>query len=276
MTPRTSKTRRLPGAGAIRRRFLARRGRRPAAGAVPSASGVPAADPTRRRWSRLAPVALAMVAIIATLAVILILNVRISDGQYRLVELRSQERSLAQEAEALTQDLEFYEAPQNLAVAAGNEGMVTSDSEGVIDLTNDEITGDPQPAGEREDSEILVAQPVQRGSAAADRAAAIARERRDALPQTQSEVEDQLRAANAAEGDVDLHGGSIPAPQQRPPADATPSPSPTEMPTDPPADADAPAADPGTDPAAGADDAEADQPAADAGQDTQENPGGGQ
>lgn len=186
-----------------------------------------AAAVRRRRWSRFMPPVIAMLAIIATLAGILVLNIKVSDGQYRLVELRAQERSLAQEAEALNQDLEFYQAPQNLAVSARDEGMVPSTSEGVVDLNSGEVSGDPVPAAESEDDEILVDQPVQRGSAAADRAAAIARERRDALPNSQSEADEQLGAANEAEGDVDLNGGSIPAPQQRKPSGQTASPSPS-------------------------------------------------
>ncbi|NKE08876.1 MULTISPECIES: hypothetical protein [Kocuria] len=200
-------------------------------------SGAPPA--VRRRWSALLPLAVAVLAVMATLAGILFLNIKISDGQYRLVEMRAQERALAQESEALTQDLEFYQAPQNVAMAATNEGMVSTTSEGLIDLDAQEVSGNPQPAPAAEDAEILVAQPVQRGSAAADRAASLARERRDALPESESQAQDQLQAANEAELGVNLHGGSLPAPQQRQPADATPSPSPTAAPTGTPADADA-------------------------------------
>lgn len=191
----------------------------------------------RRRWSRFMPIVLAVGAIVATLSVILLLNVRISDGQYRLVELRAEERSLAQEAEALTQDLEFYQAPQNLAISASDEGMVQADSEGVIDLNSQEVSGDPEPAADGDDQEILLAQPVQSGSAAADRAAAIARERRDALPDTQEEADEQVSAANESEEDVDLHGGSLPAPQQRSPNDATATPTASAVPTGDPVDA---------------------------------------
>lgn len=218
-----------------------------------SASAAGAPEPTgskgqqssavlRRRWSALLPVAVAVVAVMATLAGILYLNVKISDGQYRLVEMRAQERALAQESEALTQDLEFYQAPQNVAIAATNEGMVSTTSEGLIDLDAQEVSGNPQPAPEAEDAQILVPQPVQRGSAAADRAASLARERRDALPESDSQAQEQLTDANEAELGVDLHGGTLPAPQQRQPADATPSASPTAAPTGTPADADAAAA----------------------------------
>lgn len=181
------------------------------------------------------PLGIAVLAVIATLAGILVLNIKISDGQYRLVELRAQERALAQEAEALTQDLEFYEAPQNLAIAATEEGMVPSTSDGVIDLRAGSVTGQPQPADDGKDREILVPQPVQKGSDAADRATSLARERRDALPETQQQADEQLRAAREAEKDVNLHGGTLPAPKQRKPLDASAVPVPTEAPADNPA-----------------------------------------
>lgn len=237
------------GKGRLRGRIKVPRGiklpgRRKPAGSSASAgtaratgSGAPPA--VRRRWSALLPLVVAVLAVMATLAGILFLNIKISDGQYRLVEMRAQERALAQESEALTQDLEFYQAPQNVAMAATNEGMVSTTSEGLIDLDAQEVSGNPQPAPEAEDAEILVAQPVQRGSAAADRAASLARERRDALPESESQAQDQLQAANEAELGVNLHGGSLPAPQQRQPADATSSPSPTAAPTGTPVDADA-------------------------------------
>lgn len=223
-------------------------GRKKPAGSSRSQGGVPqpGSGPSavvRRRISALLPLALAVLAVLATLGGILYLNIKISDGQYRLVEMRAQERALTQESEALTQDLEFHQAPQNLAIAATDEGMVPTTTEGLIDLENQEVSGDPQPAPQAEDAEILVAQPVQRGSAAADRAASLARERRDALPESDSQAEDQLAAANEAELGVNLHGGTLPAPQQRQPADATPSPSPTAPSTNAPAEADAAAAD---------------------------------
>ena len=44
----------------------------------------------RAMWSRLLPVAAAVLAVLGTFALILLMTVRITDGQYRLVELRNQ------------------------------------------------------------------------------------------------------------------------------------------------------------------------------------------
>ncbi len=195
--------------GAARRLRLPRRGRT-------------ARDRPRERrtglWSRLLPVLAAVLALVATFAAILLITVRITDGQYRLVELRAQEQALDQENESLTQDLEFHQAPQNLARRAQEEGLVPAPSEqGVVDLTTDEVSGTAEPASEGDDDEVDIAipPPVQPGSSAADEAEDEARQRRDALPSSDEEAREQLEEARDVEGDVDLHGGTIPAPQQR-------------------------------------------------------------
>lgn len=186
---------------------------------------------------RLMPLAAAVLALVATFAVILLMTVRITDGQYRLVELRNEEQALEQESESLTQDLEFHQAPQNLAVAAQDEGMVPAPAEqGVVDLTTGEVWGEPVPAPEPDDEETTVAvpPPIQTGSSAADEAEEQARERRDALPGTDEQAREQLEQAHEAEEDVDLHGGSLPAPQQRgPQVEATPTVPPPDAPDTP-------------------------------------------
>lgn len=206
---------------------------------------------------RLAPLAAAVVALVATFAVILLMTVRVTDGQYRLVELRAQQQALEQESESLTQDLEFHQAPQNLAIAAQDEGMVPAPAEqGVVDLTTDEVWGEPVPAPEPDDDETVVAvpPPIQTGSSAADEAQEQARERRDALPSSDEQAREQREQAQEAEQDVDLHGGSLPAPQQRgPQAEPTPTEPPPDAPDAPqtqePAQA-AAAGEPAQDPAA--------------------------
>lgn len=168
-------------------------------------------------WSRLLPVALGVLALVATFAVILLMTVRITDGQYRLVELRAQEQALEQENESLTQDLEFHQAPQNLARRAQEEGLVPAPTEqGVVDLTTGGVSGEAVPAAEGDDEvDIAIPPPIQSGSTAADEAQQEARERRDALPSSDEEAQDQLEQARDVEEGVELHGGTIPAPQQR-------------------------------------------------------------
>ncbi|MDN5703071.1 MAG: hypothetical protein L0H00_08785 [Micrococcales bacterium] len=172
----------------------------------------------RAMWSRLLPVAAAVLAVLGTFAVILLMNVRITDGQYRLVELRNQEQALELENESLTQDLEFHQAPQNLARSAQEEGLVPAPTEqGVVDLSTGEVTGVAVPAPKADDDEVdtAIPAPIQVGSSAAEQAQKEERARRDALPSSESEAEDQLDSARKAEADAELHGGTIPAPQQR-------------------------------------------------------------
>lgn len=181
--------------------------------------GIPAHGRWRPVASRLIPVLFAVLAVVGTFAAILLMTVRITDGQYRLVDLHRQEQALQQESESLTQDLEFHQAPQNLARSARDEGLVPAPSQqGVVDLTTGEVSGQAEPAAEADGEEVDIAipPPVQTGSSAADAAAQEARARRDALPSSDDDARDQLERARDAEDDVDLHGGSIPAPQQRP------------------------------------------------------------
>lgn len=169
-------------------------------------------------WSRLLPVAAAVLVVLGTFAVILLMTVRITDGQYRLVELRNQEQALELENESLTQDLEFHQAPQNLARSAQEEGLVPAPTEqGVVDLSSGEVTGEAVPAPKPDDDELdtAIPVPIQVGSSAAEQAQKEERARRDALPSSESEADDQLDSARKAEADVELHGGTIPAPQQR-------------------------------------------------------------
>lgn len=168
--------------------------------------------PGRARRQRASTVVLSLVALVVALASILVLNIQISGGQYRLVELRAQEQALSQQNESLTQDLEFYNAPQNLAVMATDLGMVPAQDSGTVDLTNGTVEGDPLPAHPQENHEILVEHAHQTGSDAADRAAQLAEER-------EREKAEQERADAAPDGAAETGGGSLPAPPQRTPGE---------------------------------------------------------
>lgn len=170
--------------------------------------------------SRLMIVLAVVLGLAATFAVILVLTVRVTDGQYRMVDLRNEELALQQEAESLTQDLDFHRAPQNLAIAAQEEGMVPAPAEqGVVDLSSGEVWGEAVPAApssqDEDEIDSAVPVPIQVGSSAAEEAQADARQRRDALPETQEKAEEQLKRAQKVESDVELLGGTLPGPQQR-------------------------------------------------------------
>ena len=174
--------------------------------------------PARARRRRVSTVVVSLIALVVALATILVLNIQISGGQYRLVELRAQEQALSQQNEALTQDLEFYNAPQNLAVMGADLGMVPAQGSGTVDLTDGTVEGDPLPAQAQEDHEILVDHAHQTGSEAADRAAQRAEDRaREKAEQEREEAREQARRDEAAATGTQSNGGSLQAPQQRAP-----------------------------------------------------------
>lgn len=175
--------------------------------------------PGRARRQRISTVVISLLALVLALASILVLNIQISGGQYRLVELRAQERALSQQNEALTQDLEFYNAPQNLAVMATDLGMVPAQGSGTVDLTTGTVEGDPLPAQPQEDHEILVEHAHQTGSVAADRAAQRAEAREQEKAEQEREDAERRAREDAPSGGAESGGGSLPAPLQRIPGE---------------------------------------------------------
>ena len=116
---------------------------------------VPAASRKRR-----VPVAALCFAVLAAgLAAVLLLNISVSSGQYQLVQLQNQRTELLQKNEALTQQVENHQAPQVLAAAAAELGMVASPSFGTIDLQTLAVTGNPEPAKEGAKLQALIGLP---------------------------------------------------------------------------------------------------------------------
>ena len=168
-------------------------------------------------------------ALVLGLASVLLLNISVSSGQYELVQLQSQKTELTQRNEALTQEIENHQAPQVLAAAAGELGMVSSPSFGTIDLQTLAVTGSPEPAKDGDPAPALIdapgvlTRPVTPAQAAAPEPApepvrameareeAAAREaaaaRETAAPAPVPEPE--------AVPEADLNGGTIPVPVQR-------------------------------------------------------------
>ncbi|GAB3524676.1 hypothetical protein [Arthrobacter monumenti] len=95
----------------------------------------------------------------AALVGVLVLNVSVSSGQYKLVDLHNKQVSLAQKNEMLTQRLKTHQAPQNLASAAAELGMVSSPSFGTIDLETMSLSGNPKPAEDTEGPEARIPAP---------------------------------------------------------------------------------------------------------------------
>ncbi|GAB3286551.1 hypothetical protein GCM10027449_33390 [Sinomonas notoginsengisoli] len=178
--------------------------------------------PIRRR----APFAIFCLGVLAAaLIAVLVLNISVSTGQYQLVQLRNEQMTLAKQNQDLTQRVQNYEAPQNLAARAAQYGMVASTSNGQIDLKTLAVTGQAKAAEKGAPQGATIAPPAVAGQIAAVPA-----------PTTKDPLEARAAAAAAAAGAVaggsavpkpedkpaakpaaDLHGGSIPAPGQKTP-----------------------------------------------------------
>ncbi|MDO4898463.1 MAG: hypothetical protein Q3965_04050 [Rothia sp. (in: high G+C Gram-positive bacteria)] len=109
------------------------------------------------RWR----VFLSLGAMLFALLVVLGLSIVMASRQYDLVELRSTEQALIQQNEALSQEIEYHQAPQDLAIRASQLGMVASNSPATIDLQTGEVSGTPMAAQEATDAtKNLIAPPA--------------------------------------------------------------------------------------------------------------------
>ncbi|GAB3539880.1 hypothetical protein GCM10027403_28750 [Arthrobacter tecti] len=186
--------------------------------------------PARPTRGRVPFAVFSMLALVAALVVVLMLNISVSSSQYRLVSLRGEEVALAQENQALTQQLENLRAPQNLAVAAGELDMVASPTFGSIDIDSLAVTGSPEPAKESDAPPVLIPAPAVSttndvGTAPlpaepADAAgeSELPAEAPEAPPSSSDEPPaNEAQAAAPTEPEPAAGGGTIPAPQQAAP-----------------------------------------------------------
>ncbi|MCC9193135.1 hypothetical protein LOC59_05650 [Arthrobacter sp. zg-Y916] len=178
--------------------------------------------PAAARRRRVPVAALCFAALVVGLAAVLVLNISVSSGQYQLVQLQNQRTELAQKNEALTQQVENHMAPQVLAAAASDLGMVVSPSFGTIDLQTLAVDGSPEPAkdGARPESLLGLPQvltqpvtPAQPAAAEPEKNVRAAEEKADNTPAAAESAEEAVPAPAPAE--EDLNGGTIPAPSQR-------------------------------------------------------------
>ncbi|MEX3610189.1 hypothetical protein VVR12_03970 [Rothia sp. LK2588] len=100
---------------------------------------VPEAAP---RGSRHLFIALAL-SVLVILGLVLWTNILTAQRQYELVDLRAQEQSLSQQNESLNQEIEYHQAPQDLAERASQLGMVPATVSGSLDMQSGKIEGTP-------------------------------------------------------------------------------------------------------------------------------------
>ncbi|MCU1547767.1 MAG: hypothetical protein JWO29_718 [Arthrobacter sp.] len=164
------------------------------------------------------------------LMVVLVLNISVSSAQYQLVQLRSDQLTLTKQNQDLTQQVQNFDAPQNLAAKATELGMVASTGKGQIDLSTLSVTGKAKAAVKGDAPGAVIAAPAVAGQLTvvppatsneplvnrkpvADVPAAAAAPATAADPTAAKPA----APAAAAEPAVELHGGSVPPPAQKVP-----------------------------------------------------------
>ena len=181
--------------------------------------------PRKRR----APFVVLCFALLAVaLVAVLVLNISVSTAQYQLVELRGKQSTLTKQNQDLTQQVQNFEAPQNLAAKAADLGMVASTVKGQIDLSTLAVTGKATPAvkggaagavipAPAVAGQLSVVPPASTGEPLASRKP-VTEEPAAATPPAAAAAAVAAEAPSAAPSPaVELHGGSVPAPLQRTP-----------------------------------------------------------
>lgn len=164
------------------------------------------------RWR----VFIALGAMMVALLSVLVLSIVMASRQYDLVELRSQEQALVQQNEALAQEIEYYQAPQDLAIRSSQLGLVATSSQATLNLQTGEITGTPITVEKNEkQSKNLIGPPALSDTQAYKKAQAQAEEQRK-----KEEAEAKAKAKAKASASA-----SAPAAQASPQPSAPANPS---------------------------------------------------
>ncbi|MFW0120058.1 hypothetical protein ACN08Y_09105 [Rothia sp. P5764] len=190
---------------------------------VPAEAGTP--SPARRPLSRSRSlkaqsnrwrVFIALGAMLVALLTVLVLSIVMASRQYKLVELRSQEQALSQENEALVQEIEYYQAPQDLAIRASQLGLVAGSSQATLNLNTGEITGIPMAAEKGQaESKNRIAPPALSDTQAYEKAQAQAEEERK-----KEERKKQEEAKAKAKAKASARASSKASPQPSAPSSA--------------------------------------------------------
>ena len=169
-------------------------------------------------------VVLCFVAMAAALLTVLVLNISVSTAQYQLVQLKAEAATLNKENQDLTQKKQNFEAPQNLAAKAAELGMVASTVKGQIDLNTMAVTGKASPAVKGDSPGALLAAPAVEGLidvvpsvTTKDPLESRKPDETQSAPAATPPAPAATPASPAATPPVELHGGSVPAPQQKAP-----------------------------------------------------------
>lgn len=174
------------------------------------------------RWR----VFLGLGAMLLALLIVLGLSIMMASRQYDLVELRATEQALSQQNEALAQEIEFHQAPQDLAIRASQLGMVASPSRATINLSTGEISGVPMAALEpSEATDNLIAPPALADTQAYEEASIRAEEERKKKEAEAKKAE--AKASASASASANPGASAQPSSSAAPEASAQPAQSPT-------------------------------------------------
>jgi hypothetical protein len=81
----------------------------------------------------------------ATFGIQILLSMLLAEDAYKLKSLGNEERSLANEAQIVAEEVASLGSPQNLADAAHSLGMVVNSAPVMLDIATDQVFGDPDP-----------------------------------------------------------------------------------------------------------------------------------
>lgn len=165
------------------------------------------------------------------LMAVLVLNISVSSAQYQLVELRATQSTLTKQNQDLTQQVQNFDAPQNLAAKATELGMVASTVKGQIDLSTLAVSGKAKPAAKSDAPGAVIAAPAVAGQvnvvpSATENEPLLNLKPADTVAKAAAKVAAKVPAAKIPAVQVpavrvpavDLYGGTIPAPAQKIPA----------------------------------------------------------
>jgi cell division protein FtsL len=160
------------------------------------------------------------------LMAVLVLNISVSTAQYQLVKLRSEQTALTKQNQDLTQQVQNFEAPQNLAAKASELGMVASTGKGQIDLSTLTVSGKAKPAVKGDTAGAVIAAPAVPGQLNVVPPASTSDPLESRKPADSGKPADSKKTgdskkakapAAAAKQAAVLNGGTIPAPEQKAP-----------------------------------------------------------
>lgn len=187
--------------------------------------------PATKRSRRAGFAAFCFALLLAALVGVLVINVNVANSQYDIVGLNADEQTLDQQNEALTQQLQNLQAPQNVAAKAAELGMVTPGTVASINLDSQKITGVSTPAEKGKTPTTLVAAPEVPGEQDANKESD-GKPTADEGSTTEKSSDQTTPEGNAVAGGAstdksntpenpqdssarELNGGTIPAPAQQ-------------------------------------------------------------